>query len=659
MSKQTSIQAAIIVVDQSFGVIRYLDSGAAVGVDLAAGVSEALRELGEKKVRLGLVVLQQGDEPVCAPITDASLDAPAWAVRGAPAAWLLRCVAEMGAQASDIVFVSADVTLRAAAYRLGMRVAPHATIAAWIAEGREPCFIRLEAPAQVLTQAKDVLPYAVNKQAHRVVVWAAVPADTIPLLVKTGASVDVLRLDVTLTDPYFFRFDVRPSGAVPKELGGLKIVRSDGNVVLLGVGASELDTLEQLTARQHGALQSLLPSASLLQPLAASWTTARSSFVQQMRTASALPREAPPALVKESSGFAGPTVVGVSYDVSRYSGASPLDATGAIQSRHVRHPHAARAVQALLTDLQGMGYTPFVHTFVYQGIVLSNVIADLPGNGLALLPHHVLEQMHSGFSAPRASRLEFERDLGLGGWVPFWRRDIAMSGFGAELVILACHLDSTAQSSPGYNATTSPAPGADDDASGIACVLAAARELASRRGTLTHTVRFCFFHAEEQGLLGSAAYANHLKSTGAPIKAVICVDMAGYDPGGGRSFEIHAGSTDPAVRDASVVVAQSVAKWAAAVTTLGPAQIYRGTSSATNANRDLYDPAIGRADHASFQQQGFPAVVVSEDFFINQAGEEAPEPNPNYHRFTDTSVNTAYTSDIARAVTSAAEELAS
>jgi hypothetical protein len=106
------------------------------------------------------------------------------------------------------------------------------------------------------------------------------------------------------------------------------------------------------------------------------------------------------------------------------------------------------------------------------------------------------------------------------------------------------------------------------------------------------------------------------------------------------------------------VVAETVARWAAAVTTLSPAQIYRGTSSATQPNRDLYDPAIGRADHASFQNQGWPAVVVSEDYFINQAGEEAAEPNPNYHRFGDTSVNPTYLADIARAITRAAEELA-
>ena len=37
------------------------------------------------------------------------------------------------------------------------------------------------------------------------------------------------------------------------------------------------------------------------------------------------------------------------------------------------------------------------------------------------------------------------------------------------------------------------------------------------RGKLTHTVRFCFFNAEESGLIGSKAYASLMKAQSAPI----------------------------------------------------------------------------------------------------------------------------------------------
>jgi Zn-dependent M28 family amino/carboxypeptidase len=68
-------------------------------------------------------------------------------------------------------------------------------------------------------------------------------------------------------------------------------------------------------------------------------------------------------------------------------------------------------------------------------------------------------------------------------------------------------------------------------------------------GHLTHTVRFCFFNAEEQGLVGSKAYAAKLKMTDAPMKAAICMDMIGYNSNANRIFEIHAGYTDATIQD--------------------------------------------------------------------------------------------------------------
>ena len=63
----------------------------------------------------------------------------------------------------------------------------------------------------------------------------------------------------------------------------------------------------------------------------------------------------------------------------------------------------------------------------------------------------------------------------------------------------------------------------------------------------------------------------------------------------------------------------------------------------------MYDGAINRSDHAAFQQQGWGAVLASEDFFANLATEPAPDGNPNYHRSADQTVDTAF----ARAITCA------
>jgi bacterial leucyl aminopeptidase len=60
------------------------------------------------------------------------------------------------------------------------------------------------------------------------------------------------------------------------------------------------------------------------------------------------------------------------------------------------------------------------------------------------------------------------------------------------------------------------------------------------------------------------------------------------------------------------------------------------------------DPAEQRSDHASFQEHGYPACLISEDFFIGPGLDASePEGNPNYHKREDISVDAAYVADIA------------
>lgn len=77
-------------------------------------------------------------------------------------------------------------------------------------------------------------------------------------------------------------------------------------------------------------------------------------------------------------------------------------------------------------------------------------------------------------------------------------------------MLVTAHLDSTAARAPGYRAATDPAPGADDDASGVAAVLTAAPAILSLAGSVggpRREIRFVLFNAEEHGLVGSRAYA--------------------------------------------------------------------------------------------------------------------------------------------------------
>jgi hypothetical protein len=76
------------------------------------------------------------------------------------------------------------------------------------------------------------------------------------------------------------------------------------------------------------------------------------------------------------------------------------------------------------------------------------------------------------------------------------------------------------------------APGAEDNASGTAGVLAMARALAEV--TLEAGVMFVCYSAEEQGLFGSTAHVQSLEDEGLleAIEAVIIMDMIGYDGDG-------------------------------------------------------------------------------------------------------------------------------
>jgi Zn-dependent M28 family amino/carboxypeptidase len=71
------------------------------------------------------------------------------------------------------------------------------------------------------------------------------------------------------------------------------------------------------------------------------------------------------------------------------------------------------------------------------------------------------------------------------------------------------------------------APGADDNASGVVGVLETARLIKDL--DLKYTVKFIAFDEEEQGLIGSYAYADEASTNGDDILGVLNLDMIAYD----------------------------------------------------------------------------------------------------------------------------------
>lgn len=354
----------------------------------------------------------------------------------------------------------------------------------------------------------------------------------------------------------------------------------------------------------HGHNERLIPDRSLLTSLTG--TTARLST--PVATASL----APALSNEELEALRGITAASIRQLHERYTGAAPLASSeNPIVSRHIKHADNKRATDALVRHFEEVGAEGIVvrrRPFKYQELALENVEAELPGE------------------------------------VP------------GSFILITAHLDSTAiASSGGFNAASDPAPGSDDDASGVAGVLAAAQVLASlaRIKKTRRSIRFVLFNAEEQGLVGSKSYARAQAAQQVEIAAVFQMDMIGFrrqQTQPARNFEIHAGFTaEPDVEERSLALAQLVHETVSRVSpNLNPPQIYPNVLGGI-------DPAAGRSDHAAFQQRGYAACIVCEDFFVGPAPDSPPAaPNPNYHRNTDVQIDYEYAADIARVVTGAA-----
>ncbi|MDO6705490.1 M28 family metallopeptidase [Photobacterium sp. 1_MG-2023] len=94
-----------------------------------------------------------------------------------------------------------------------------------------------------------------------------------------------------------------------------------------------------------------------------------------------------------------------------------------------------------------------------------------------------------------------------------------------EWIVLGGHLDSTIGSHTGEN---SVAPGADDDASGIASVTEIIRVLSENNFQPKRSIAFMAYAAEEVGLRGSQDLANQYKSEGKNVVSALQLDMTNY-----------------------------------------------------------------------------------------------------------------------------------
>jgi hypothetical protein len=138
----------------------------------------------------------------------------------------------------------------------------------------------------------------------------------------------------------------------------------------------------------------------------------------------------------------------------------------------------------------------------------------------------------------------------------------------------------------------STAPGADDNASGTAAVLEAARIISQYISE--YTIIYALWDEEEQGLIGSDYYATLAAAAGDSILGVVNLDMIAWDSDNNNIADLHTGpvSTSRYLKDKMVEV---------------------NTLYNLGLNIDIKDPGSNYSDHASFWFNNFGAILLIED----------------------------------------------
>jgi hypothetical protein len=196
-----------------------------------------------------------------------------------------------------------------------------------------------------------------------------------------------------------------------------------------------------------------------------------------------------------------------------------------------------------------------------------------------------------------------------------------------EVVVIGAHYDSVPQT-----------PGADDNASGVAALLALAEKWA--KATPERTVRFVAFANEEPiyfqtELMGSRVYAKACKARGEKIVAMLSLETMGYfsDEKKSQKYPFPLSLVYPSRGNFIAVVGNRESK--ALVKRVSKTMRAAKAVPVESASLPGSLQGVGWSDHWSFWQEGYPAVMITDT---------APFRNPHYHRETDT----AETLDYAR-----------
>jgi Zn-dependent M28 family amino/carboxypeptidase len=201
-----------------------------------------------------------------------------------------------------------------------------------------------------------------------------------------------------------------------------------------------------------------------------------------------------------------------------------------------------------------------------------------------------------------------------------------------EVSIIGAHYDSISQNPMVY------APGADDNASGVAAVLEAARILAGY--DLAGSVEFICFGGEEQGRQGAKHNAGQAAQAGKNIVGMINLDMIGYWPSSSDK------ELDIGKNVASAWLADAVESAADAYAALPV--------------HNWPDTGMCHDDHVEYWAQGYDAIVLMDCYEAHADPGGSGESTPYYHSVGDTigTLDLAQTTEAVRSAVAAIGGLA-
>lgn len=246
---------------------------------------------------------------------------------------------------------------------------------------------------------------------------------------------------------------------------------------------------------------------------------------------------------------------------------------GTIGPRNVFAPkELAAAADHVAAAFSAAGYAPERQTFRVQGVACDNVEAEIAGGD---------------------------------------RKD--------DIVVVGAHYDSVAF-----------VPGANDNGSGAAALLALARAFAGRAPRAT--LRFVAFANEEPphfqtDAMGSLVYARRCKERGERVVAMLSLETIGYfsDAKGSQKYPPPLSLFYPSTGDFIGFVGDR----ASADLVRRCVGTFRATTAfpSEGATLPAAIPGVGWSDHWAFWQVGYPGVMVTDT---------APFRYPHYHTENDT-----------------------